>query len=98
MFPNAARARALRTTCWSPNPVTKCFLELRETIRWERTIMISFDFPGKTILITGALGAIAEHMVRRLAASGAMLVLTDIKEDDEARRTLNDWKIPASSY
>ena len=60
--------------------------------------MISIDLSGKTILITGALGAIAEHMVRRLAASGATLVLTDIKADEEARRALNDWKISPSSY
>jgi NAD(P)-dependent dehydrogenase (short-subunit alcohol dehydrogenase family) len=60
--------------------------------------MISIDLSGKTILITGALGAIAEHMVRRLAASGATLVLTDIKTDDQARNTLSDWQIPASSY
>src|SRR5580700_3355510 len=60
--------------------------------------MISIDLSGKTILITGALGAIAEHMVRRLAASGATLVLTDIKADDQARNTLNDWHIPPSSY
>ncbi len=60
--------------------------------------MISIDLSGKAILITGALGAIAEHMVRRLAASGATLVLTDIKDDDEARRTLDDWKIPTASY
>jgi NAD(P)-dependent dehydrogenase (short-subunit alcohol dehydrogenase family) len=37
-------------------------------------------------------------MVRRLAASGATLVLTDIKADEEARRALNDWKISPSSY
>ena len=60
--------------------------------------MIGIDLSGKTILITGALGAIAEHMVRRLAASGAALVLTDIKAEDEARQTLNDWHIPPSSY
>ena len=29
--------------------------------------MISIDLSGKTILITGAMGAIAEHMVKRLA-------------------------------
>ena len=46
--------------------------------------MISIDLSGKTILITGALGAIAEHMVRRLAASGATLVLTDIKPERQA--------------
>jgi NAD(P)-dependent dehydrogenase (short-subunit alcohol dehydrogenase family) len=60
--------------------------------------MIAIDLTGKAILITGALGAIAEHMVRRLTASGATLVLTDIKGEAEARRTLDDWQIPASSY
>ena len=60
--------------------------------------MISIDLSGKTILITGALGAIAEHMVRRLAASGATLVLTDIKAENEARQTLHDWQIPPASY
>jgi NAD(P)-dependent dehydrogenase (short-subunit alcohol dehydrogenase family) len=60
--------------------------------------MISIDLSGKTILITGALGAIAEHMVRRLVASGAMLVLTDIKEEGKAKQILDDWKIPPSSY
>jgi NAD(P)-dependent dehydrogenase (short-subunit alcohol dehydrogenase family) len=60
--------------------------------------MISIDLSGKTILITGALGAIAEHMVRKLAASGATLVLTDIKADDQARDTLSAWQISPSSY
>jgi len=60
--------------------------------------VISIDLSGKTILITGALGAIAEHMVRRLAESGASLVLTDIKPEDDGRRTLDGWKIPPSSY
>jgi len=60
--------------------------------------MIGIGLFGRTILITGALGAIAEHMVRRLAESGAMLVLTDIKDSEQARRTLADWRIPPSSY
>jgi NAD(P)-dependent dehydrogenase (short-subunit alcohol dehydrogenase family) len=60
--------------------------------------MISIDLSGKTILITGALGAIAEHMVRRLSTAGATLVLTDIKPQEQGLRTLNDWKIPAPSY
>ncbi len=60
--------------------------------------MISIDLSGKTILITGALGAIAEHMIRRLVESGAMLVLTDIKAEEQAQQTLNDWQIPPSSY
>ncbi len=60
--------------------------------------MISIDLSGKAILITGALGAIAEHIVRKLVASGATLVLTDIKGEEPARRMLDDWQIPPSSY
>jgi NAD(P)-dependent dehydrogenase (short-subunit alcohol dehydrogenase family) len=60
--------------------------------------MIPIDLSGKTILLTGALGAIAEHMVRRLAESGAQLALTDIKSEDEAQNKLNQWQIPPSSY
>jgi NAD(P)-dependent dehydrogenase (short-subunit alcohol dehydrogenase family) len=60
--------------------------------------MISIDLSGKTILITGALGAIAEHIVRRLAEGGATLVLTDIKPEEDAKRLLGEWKIPQSSY
>jgi NAD(P)-dependent dehydrogenase (short-subunit alcohol dehydrogenase family) len=60
--------------------------------------MISIELSGKAILITGALGAIAEHMVRKLAGAGASLVLTDIRSEKDARRLLDEWKIPASSY
>ncbi len=60
--------------------------------------MIGIDLSGKSILITGALGAIAEYMVRRLAEAGATLVLTDIKTEDQARNLLDAWKIPPASY
>ena len=60
--------------------------------------MISIDSSGKTILITGALGAIAEHMVRRLSEAGAKLVLTDIKNPEQAKQTLDQWQISPSSY
>ena len=60
--------------------------------------MISINLSGKTILITGALGAIAEHLVRRLVESGAMLVLTDIKTEKRGKETLSEWKIPPASY
>ena len=60
--------------------------------------MITIDLSGKTILITGALGAIAEHLVRSLAASGATLVLTDIKAEEQAQRTFADWRISSASY
>jgi NAD(P)-dependent dehydrogenase (short-subunit alcohol dehydrogenase family) len=72
---------------------TMCFRELRK-----QTNMIGIDLSGKTILITGALGAIAEHIVRKLAAAGATLVLTDIKPQGDATLTLESWHIPASSY
>jgi NAD(P)-dependent dehydrogenase (short-subunit alcohol dehydrogenase family) len=60
--------------------------------------MISIDLSGKAILITGALRAIAEYMVKRLVESGATLMLTDIKAADQAESTLDGWQIPPSSY
>ena len=60
--------------------------------------MISIDLSGKTILITGAMGAIAEHMVRRLAVAGAILVLLDLKPVDVAVSTLGQWEVPPDSY
>ncbi|MGA7219386.1 MAG: SDR family oxidoreductase [Candidatus Sulfotelmatobacter sp.] len=60
--------------------------------------MISIDLSGKTILLTGALGAIAEHVVRRLAEAGATLALTDIKPREQAAEQLERWKIPASCF
>jgi NAD(P)-dependent dehydrogenase (short-subunit alcohol dehydrogenase family) len=60
--------------------------------------MITIDLSAKTILITGAMGAIAEHMVRRLAAAGATLILLDLKPADQAGRLLAEWKISPKSY
>ena len=60
--------------------------------------MVTIDLSRKAILITGALGAIAEHMVRRLSAAGATLTLTDIKPEAEAKRTLHERQIPPSAY
>jgi NAD(P)-dependent dehydrogenase (short-subunit alcohol dehydrogenase family) len=60
--------------------------------------MITIDLSGKVILITGALGAIAESMVRRLIEAGATLVLTDVKPAAQAKQTLDRWQIPPSSY
>ena len=60
--------------------------------------MISIDLSGKTMLITGALGAIAEQVVQRLAEAGAALVLTDIKPEMQAKRTLDEWKITPTAY
>lgn len=60
--------------------------------------MIAIDLSKKAILITGGLGAIAEHMVRRLTQAGADLVLTDITTADQAIERLNSWRIPSPSY
>jgi NAD(P)-dependent dehydrogenase (short-subunit alcohol dehydrogenase family) len=60
--------------------------------------MISIDLSGKVILITGAMGAIAEHMVKRLHAAGATLVLLDLKPVAEAKEILHAWGIRDESY
>jgi NAD(P)-dependent dehydrogenase (short-subunit alcohol dehydrogenase family) len=60
--------------------------------------MIQIDLSSKAILITGAMGAIAEPMVKRLHAAGATLGLIDLKAESEARENLRQWKIPAESY
>ena len=60
--------------------------------------MISIDLSGKVIFITGAMGAIAEHMIKRLNAAGATLVLVDIKSPDDAHTALADWHVPDQTY
>ena len=60
--------------------------------------MIHIDLSGKVILITGAMGAIAEHMVKRLNAAGAMLILFDLRPVAEAREILTGWNIPDRNY
>lgn len=60
--------------------------------------MTSIDLSEKTILITGALGAIAEYLIRKLTEAGAFLVLTDVKPADEALPMLESWKIEPSRY
>ena len=60
--------------------------------------MIEIDLSGKVIFITGALGAIAEHMVKRLTAAGATLVLIDLKPCEEALEQLREWRIPNRAY
>lgn len=60
--------------------------------------MTSIDLSQKTILITGALGAIAEHMVRALSHAGAFLVLTDVQSGADAVPILENWNIHPSRY
>jgi NAD(P)-dependent dehydrogenase (short-subunit alcohol dehydrogenase family) len=60
--------------------------------------MIQIDLSGKVILITGAMGAIAEHIVKRLNAAGATLVLLDLKPAREGHEMLAKWQIPERDY
>jgi NAD(P)-dependent dehydrogenase (short-subunit alcohol dehydrogenase family) len=60
--------------------------------------MIQIDLSGKVIFITGAMGAIAEHMVKKLSAAGAHLVLVDLKPANEAGEALKSWHISEQSY
>src|SRR5439155_359778 len=66
----------------------------RRAPKTEITTMIHIDLSGKVILLTGAMGAIAEHMLKRLNAAGSMLILIDLKPAEQARRTLRNWQIP----
>jgi NAD(P)-dependent dehydrogenase (short-subunit alcohol dehydrogenase family) len=60
--------------------------------------MIAIDLSNKVIFITGAMGAIAEFMVKKLNAAGAKLVLTDVKPEHEARQTLKQWQLSDQAY
>lgn len=60
--------------------------------------MTRIDLPRKAILVTGSLGAIAEHLVRRLSGAGAFLVLTDVRSGTEAESILRNWNIDSSRY
>lgn len=48
--------------------------------------MVTIDLTGKTILITGGLGGIADFIVRRLEQAGATVVLTDLAPPAKAGR------------
>lgn len=54
--------------------------------------MTTTDLSEKTVLVTGALGAIAESVIRTLHEAGAFLVLTDLKTEEQAAEVLNAWK------
>lgn len=60
--------------------------------------MTSIDLSQQTILITGALGAIAEHVIRKLNNAGAYLVLTDARSELEAIPVIENWRIDHSGY
>jgi len=49
---------------------------------------MQLDLSDKTIVVSGALGAIAEYVVRTLLDAGAFVVLTDLVEENEAREVM----------
>ena len=49
---------------------------------------MTIDLSDKTIIITGAFGAIAEYVINTLIDAGAFVILTDLHADDEARRIM----------
>ncbi|WP_432798261.1 SDR family NAD(P)-dependent oxidoreductase [Poriferisphaera sp. WC338] len=60
--------------------------------------MINLDLKGKSVLLTGSLGAISEHIVRRLSEAGAHLVLTDIVSPDKAIAYLQAWGLSPETW
>lgn len=48
-----------------------------------------FDLSGKIIILTGGLGLIGLNYVRALTQKGATVNILDIKDETEARQTLN---------
>ncbi len=60
--------------------------------------MTEIDLSEKTILITGALGAIAQHIAYKLTAAGAFLVLTDKQDEKAASRTLQAWQVNPARF
>jgi NAD(P)-dependent dehydrogenase (short-subunit alcohol dehydrogenase family) len=60
--------------------------------------MSPFTLSGKTVLITGGLGAIAESILQTLSAAGAELVITDCQPEAEARAVLEKWGLAHHGY
>jgi hypothetical protein len=45
--------------------------------------MTGIDLPGKSILISGGLGAIAEHIVCKIVVAHATVILVHIKPSEQ---------------
>lgn len=60
--------------------------------------MIALDLSSRTILITGALGAIAEFINRRLLEGGARLILTDVVPEPTAQLRLEAMALPTNRW
>lgn len=64
------------------------------------TARATYDFAGKTILITGGAGDIGRSTARRFAANGAGVVLLDLNEAKltEVGQQLADYKTPVATF
>lgn len=60
--------------------------------------MIALDLGGRPILITGALGAIADAMIRRLREAGGAPILTDLYPEEEGRRICDERGFADCAY
>jgi NAD(P)-dependent dehydrogenase (short-subunit alcohol dehydrogenase family) len=60
--------------------------------------MSALSLAGKTILITGGLGAIAESILKTLSAAGAALVVTDRQAEADGHGLLEKWGLGHHSY
>lgn len=64
------------------------------------TAKATYNFAGKTILITGGAGEIGKATARRFAADGAGVVLLDLNEAKmtEVAQELEKYKVPVSTF
>lgn len=64
------------------------------------TARATYDFDGKTVLITGGAGDIGRAAARRLAADGAGVALLDVNEAkmSEAAGELAAYKVPIAAF
>lgn len=64
------------------------------------TAKATYNFAGKTILITGGAGDIGQATARRFARDGAGVVLVDLNEDKltEAVQSLKQYEVPAVDW
>ena len=64
------------------------------------TAKATYNFAGKTILITGGAGEIGKATARRFAADGAGVVLLDLNEAKmtEVAQELEEYKVPIGTF
>jgi 2-dehydro-3-deoxy-L-rhamnonate dehydrogenase (NAD+) len=64
------------------------------------TAKATYDFAGKTILITGGAGEIGKATAHRFAADGAGVVLLDLNEAKMAdvAQELKEYKVPVGTF